>query len=295
MQPVTPQPAATFAVPQTLKDFNAHLARLGLPCLEQTAFAALRAREPRDRLVDALRRAQGSDANALAYLRRVIGNPQIGPAAPSSPPTLRIVTRPAASSAPTTISAAGKSTPPPSPPTPDPLAGSLSRTSAPEPRRLTLHVYGQQGALTVEADQTRDGFHTLALDAAQSSGPRQFDWNHKLRLQLTRQELPVVVAVLTGILPGCEFGNHGPDNNKGFSLQHQADRGVIFCRVFTKGRVIAVPISAQDAYYVTALALHQLRANTPWLTGTDLLATLRATVGRLKITQARQLSKETPT
>ncbi|MFO1434079.1 MAG: hypothetical protein U1F76_28995 [Candidatus Competibacteraceae bacterium] len=82
---------------------------------------------------------------------------------------------------------------------------------------------------------------------------------------------------------------------QGFSLQHQPDRGVIFCRVFTRGRVIAVPIGAQDAYYVTALALRQLRANTPWLTAKEVLAALRVTVGRLKVAQARQLSQGTST
>ena len=79
MQQVKPQPTATFVVPQTLKDFNTHLARLGLPCLEQTAFTALRAREPRDRLVDALRRAQATVTGWMI--------PQYGNSSTSSKPS----------------------------------------------------------------------------------------------------------------------------------------------------------------------------------------------------------------
>jgi hypothetical protein len=290
-QPAQPT-RAPFVVPTTLKDFNACLAHLGLSRLEPMAFATLRARESRDRLVEALRRALHGDTNALVYLRRVTGTEPVAtipaaPAASASRSTLRLVP---SATVPTPVVApveVGQVAAPPAAPS--------NPATSPSGHRSGLHVYGQQGALTIEADQTRDGFHTLALDAAHSNGPRQFDWEHKLRLQVTRQELPVVTAVLAGILPGGEFNNHGPDNNKGFSLQQQPDRGVLFCRVFTKGRVIAVPIGAQDAYYVTTLALRQLCANTPWLTATEVLKALQATVGRLKVAQARPRSPGTPT
>ena len=158
-----PQPArptgAAFVVPQTLKGFNAYLTQLGLSRLEEATFAALRERESRDRLVEALRRAFHGDANALVYLRRVTGAEPAAtaPAAPArraSRPKLRVVPPPADTPPVVVPVEAGQVAPLP--------AASSSPGDSPAARRLGLHVYGQQGALTFEADQTRDGFHTLA-------------------------------------------------------------------------------------------------------------------------------------
>ena len=142
-----------------------------------------------------------------------------------------------------------------------------------------VHVYGRRAALCFEADTTRQGVHTVAVDAAQAAGERRYDWGGKIRLQLTEAELPQMACVLFGWLPRFEATAHGPAHDKGLTLEHQGVR--IFARVFARDAgVRAVPIEAPDIYRIGSLVLRQLRKNSPWLTGTDILNLLRATVGR---------------
>jgi len=148
----------------------------------------------------------------------------------------------------------------------------------PEQERASHHVYGGQAALCFELDVTVSGFSTIALDGAKMVGKRKFDWANKLRVQLTKQELPIVTAVLLGMRQSCEFKNHGPDNNKGFALEHQD--GKIYCKLFTKGLVVGVPITLSDAYYASVLFLKQLQVQTPWLDATSITMLLRSTLSK---------------
>lgn len=147
-----------------------------------------------------------------------------------------------------------------------------------ERQYLSHHVYGGKGALCFEADTTRSDAHTVSLDAAPTIAPRKYDWQNKTRVQMTIHELPFVTAVLMGLLPSCEYRNHGPDNNKGFSMQRQ-EGGKVFVRVFEGDKgAKAVPIEASDVFHVASLCLRQLMLNSPWLDTAGILATLRATV-----------------
>lgn len=138
------------------------------------------------------------------------------------------------------------------------------------PQRVGIHVYGSKAALCFEADETRGAVPTVALDAASATGPKQYDWAHKIRLQLTRNELPVTLCVLVGYLPKAEFKNHGPANDKGFSIEHQGDK--LFVRVWARDQgVKAVPMSRDDAFYVVGLFLRQLCLAAPWLSAGDQL------------------------
>ena len=143
--------------------------------------------------------------------------------------------------------------------------------------RASRHVYGAKASLCFEPDETRFGIHTVCIEAADASGPKQYDWGNKIRLQLTRDELPVTTAVLFGWLPRCEYKNHGEDNSKGFSLEDQGDK--LFMRVFARGRQVkAVPIPPEDAFYLAQLFLGQMKKNAPGLTGGEILTTLRQVV-----------------
>ena len=140
--------------------------------------------------------------------------------------------------------------------------------------RLSRHVYGAKAALCFEPDETRFGIHTVCIEAADAGAPKQYDWGNKIRVQLTRDELPVVTAVLFGWLPRCEYKNHGEDNSKGFSLEDQGDK--LFMRVFARGRQMkAVPIPPEDAFYLAQLFLDRMKKNAPGLSGGEILTTLR--------------------
>ena len=137
-------------------------------------------------------------------------------------------------------------------------------------------VYGQKAALTWEADTTRRGEPTVALDGANATAPRQYDWNNKVRVQITPQELPAVAAVLLGVIPQVEFKNHGDNNNKGFSVERQNNG--FFVRVYQgAGSLRAVPMGPADAFGVACLLLRQLQASQGGLDGVSLTAALRGT------------------
>ena len=142
-------------------------------------------------------------------------------------------------------------------------SGDDSRDASPEARRgfdCNIHVYGARAAVEFRPDVSRANFPTVMIDAADAVGERRYDWAHKLCVQLTPRELPAVAAVLTGLLPSCEFKHHGPEKNKGFSLTRQEHD--IAVRVFQGGEektMKIVPMPLEEAFYVNCLVLRQLQ------------------------------------
>lgn len=276
--------------PRNLGEFNALLAGAGLGPVSAAELAALRELRSPDDLARAAMQAH-ANPNARAYLDKAIAEAGGGAHAGQreGPPMPPVPEPPYQQPA-----------PPPEPPPGawaqenpgydqdprDKNHGSTRTGNAGCERtergdRLSVHVYGSGAALCFEPDQTRRGDHTIALDAARSTGPRAYDWGGKIRLQMTQAELPVVAGVLLGRIAKCEYGNHGPENDKGFSLENQD--GKIFARVFAKGKSpCAVPIGPEDAYRVTALVVRQLRENTRWLEAGDVIRLVAEVVARLK-------------
>jgi hypothetical protein len=236
----------------TLGELNSRLARAGITVsLTPTSAAYLKTLVPRERLLAVVSQA-ANDARAKAFLLEALGRAGLYESA---------VPAKAAASAP-----------------PPAAAGASERPAVQRPP--SVHVYAGKGALCFEADATRDGAPTVAIDAANAIEARRYDWEGKIRLQLTVRELPVVAAVLLGLVPACEFKNHGPANDKGFSMECQGDK--VFVRVFAKGHgVRSVPIDAPDAFRVLALVLRQLRRQSPWLDGAQLWIALRALARRI--------------
>ncbi|MCL7744289.1 hypothetical protein LV476_04895 [Guyparkeria hydrothermalis] len=148
-----------------------------------------------------------------------------------------------------------------------------------------VKVYGSKAAFCFEPDQTRAGYHTVAIEAAPAKqGPnREYDWSHKARIQVTRQELPMVAAVFLGLISQIEYKNHGPRNNKGFSFQDQG--GNMFGRLFSPEGVKAIPISPEDAFEVSNLVLAQLAKNHPGVSPVDLMVSLGPMVARKAASQ----------
>lgn len=143
--------------------------------------------------------------------------------------------------------------------------------------RASVHVYGGRAALCFNADETKLKLPTIALDAALSISARKYDWQKKIRIQMTKQELPVVAAVMLGVIPSCEFKSHGIEKNKGFSLEKQAG-GKVFVTVFAANeKVRAVPIESHDVFYVVSLLMRQIQKSCPWLDSASVLQLIRAT------------------
>ena len=160
----------------------------------------------------------------------------------------------------------GTAPPGPGPATPPLMSGDAA--SPPQGARQSIHVYGKKAAVTVEADTTRRGRATVAIDGAVAKGGGHFDWGSKVRVQLTPNELVELTAVLLGALDECRFDNRGDHGEKGLSLerQGQGSQARFFLRVFARGASpCAVPISAPDALWIVGLCTSQLRASFPWM------------------------------
>jgi len=136
------------------------------------------------------------------------------------------------------------------------------------------HVYGKKSGIYFVCDISRSNNHTMAIEGADSTGPKAYNWTTKTRVQLTANELPVVSAVFCGLLKECEFKNHGVGSNKGFTIKNQGNS--FFCSIYEKGKPIkATPIFAEDGFHVRNLLLMQLQKANPGLSADMLLHSLK--------------------
>ena len=217
----------------TMRTVNTMLSACGFPSIDPATAQRIKGADEQGRFPEALEKAR-RDPNAKRWIAGLLRH--VGVRIDDS------------AAAPATARSA-------EPQTPAPAAASIP--SEVERDYLSFHVYGGKAALCFGADQTRRGLHTVYLDAAPAVGEREYDWTQRIRIQLTRIELPEVAAVLLGYLPKCEFGNHGAEQTKGFAIE--AQQGKFFVKVWQKGNSVrAVPMILEDAFYVSGLLLRQL-------------------------------------
>lgn len=139
---------------------------------------------------------------------------------------------------------------------------------------LSQHIYGGKAAACFSADVTRGGTFTVRIEAATSSGARQYDWQRKLAIQLSQRELPLVLAVFMGWLPIFEGKGHGENNSKWFTLENQGNK--LYLSLNAKGSSPrGVPIMPGDGYAVTTLLMRQMLKNDPFLSPEILLSLVR--------------------
>jgi hypothetical protein len=97
-----------------------------------------------------------------------------------------------------------------------------------EPRQIAPRTYDQakahggRAALTFQADTTQGGDPTVLIEVAPmlDREARTYDWQNKVRFQLTRHELQLVTALLFDLVPQLHFSNH---NEKWMSVNRQDD------------------------------------------------------------------------
>lgn len=255
----------------TLNQVNGYLAASGFPGMSHEAVSRLFAGADRTKLVSALESAQVNTRARKFLSARLVDlglmPMQATPAekqahAPNVAPGSEAVPRPVADPNARPAQVANS-------------AGQGGHTSARESR----HVYAGTAALCFEADTTRKGVPTVLLDAALATAPKSYDWEHKIRIQMTEQELPCVLAVLLGYLPVCDYKNHGEEGNKGFSVERQT--GKVFVRAFAAGEKLrAVPMTLGDTALVATLIMQQYRRAHPEMDGAMIDAVLMG-IGRL--------------
>lgn len=255
--------SSTFT-PQTLADLNNALTSLNFRPIDKPRLDEILSTESRNRLVEAINKAC-KDSRAFAYLKHWFdysGEQKVESYNQQSNIEQQYLDQQEQTSYPDTD----------------------DRPTGKDRTFIKKHVYGGRAALCFEADETRGGVHTMRLEAADSTAPKQYSWNDKIAIQLTRDELLIVTAVLFGMLPRCEYSNHGPDNSKGFSIEDQGNK--LFVKVLAKGKKVkAVPMTPEDAFYVAQIFLGQLKKNAPWLEAGEIMTTLQRVVAVRKDTR----------
>lgn len=222
----------------SMNDVNNVLARHGVQAVDRNTLQCVFNQHGRDKIIRALTKADNND-HARDFLRNAF--PVASLTAAANEPDGR-------------FSQAAQSTQ---------GANDDSQKQSQHRQFRSLHVYARnKAALTFSEDTTRSGeYPTIRLEAAfATQDGRGFDWSNKTAIQVTRNELPEVVAVLAGVKSSCEFKNHGENSNKGYYLEIQND-GKVFCKVFggDNGGVKAVPIFPADRFHVSMLATEQLK------------------------------------
>ena len=275
--------------PQNLGELNELLSQINMPQLTGEQFRALRENRPRNQLLTAASNMT-SDSGARNYVAKAMreigikitaandadgasGGQTAAPQAQTSPAQpVQQAPAPARASAPVSAASDDWSDEPP-------LQARSDSDSASDRFNYNMHIYGGKAALCFEPADTRGGDYTVSLDSATATQPRSYDWSSKLRIQMTRNELPVVAGVLLGLIPKCEYKNHGPNNDKGFSLEDQGRK--IFIRTWAKDHPVrAVPVEPEDAYRIATLILRQMGLNAPWMSASDIIQTIRMVVAR---------------
>tara|TARA_R110000868_G_scaffold101750_9_gene280181 strand:+ start:8970 stop:9419 length:450 start_codon:yes stop_codon:yes gene_type:complete len=136
----------------TLRDINAKLQGAGLDILRPEQIKSIGAYTTRERFVQALE-VVPANTSAVQFLRNIITRvtaPNQESAADESASVREVQDE-----------------------TAKPIQGQRPQD------RASFHVYGGKAALCFEADLTRNEVHTIALDAATATGPKQYNWGKK--------------------------------------------------------------------------------------------------------------------
>lgn len=103
------------------------------------------------------------------------------------------------------------------------------------------------------------GGWTLRAEAAKAASDG-VDWSRKIALQVMREELPLLIAVIMGWRQVFEVRHHGPARNKSMRLENQ-DGGALYLDLREGARGAAVPIGAGHRFDLAMLCANVLDRN----------------------------------
>ncbi len=135
-------------------------------------------------------------------------------------------------------------------------------------RREQKNVYGSKASVQFSAAMTKatdrkPSRPTIYIEAARILNPqnRTYDWNNKIKLQMTAHEMQIVTALLFGLVRSCKFANHGVpgEADKWFEFAHQDGQyaGTIKIATGKASDVLVTSMGAEDIGDVTAMFLRQ--------------------------------------
>ena len=256
-----------------------------LRCLDETTLGLLQEVVPEitvDQVTLAAKRSPNRILSAIE-LTRDKNNPRYGDAveflktialpAPNPTPEPQVPSRPAAN---VPSRAEERQSAPP----PEQRQAARGQSTAPvaedsAKKHSSHHVYGSNFALCFNATEW-NGAPTIMVDAAESNGPKSYDWKNAVHISLKAIEIAACVAVFRRWRKEVSFDAHGSQNDKSLHLEFQQSH--FYAKVAAKGlKVRAVKITSGDATAVSILFLRQLAEAYKGIPLSELLATVRAT------------------
>ncbi|WP_139204415.1 hypothetical protein [Azotobacter beijerinckii] len=153
--------------------------------------------------------------------------------------------------------------------------GTLSIAGSPD--RLQVHSQlmlvgriGHSQLIPVENRlDCRSGHFRLQVVTA--TGSLQYDWSQKIRLQLTRAEMPVVTAVLLGMFARLRVQESRPGQGQRLFAGAPGRRPGVRQGVRQGTRRKRRPDHSGRSFFVSALFVRQLRKACPWMDASSLV------------------------
>lgn len=149
--------------------------------------------------------------------------------------------------------------------------------------RLRLRLFGKAAAHTLEATPHRRagdflGVHVVSIDSAHAlSAGGGYDWQRKLVLQLTPEEMPAVISTLIGITPSVRFCHHGADRSKFVELRRQ--EGGLVLITGEHAAIYSAPVPTATIYYMLDLFCRAMCMDGSGRSASDILALVKAAHG----------------
>lgn len=118
-----------------------------------------------------------------------------------------------------------------------------------------LHCYGTKAAVTFEGTQKDNAdrlIHTLNIDVAPSQD-RRVDWQRKISLQLSHNELVILAGICLGYAKDYHFQRPG----KGIKIERQSGN-LYLSGSAGQGKIYGLPLNLGDTARLADFAVMQL-------------------------------------
>lgn len=129
----------------------------------------------------------------------------------------------------------------------------------------SIKFHGTKAAFQIEPSVTRTGWHTVMVEAAKSlSGTKKFDWDNKIVLQITRDDLLPFISCVGLITSNIELKHYGQANNKQMKIEYRNDPRYgpqLFVLISQQGIKCAIPIALTSTAMIAHMALCQYIKN----------------------------------
>lgn len=149
--------------------------------------------------------------------------------------------------------------------------------------KINYYVYGKGSAMEFYCDKTsKQSVSTISINAASKKEDDTtttigYDWDKKTSIQLPRNEMLQIIAVMLGMQDTCEFRQNGTHSSKSYKVEFQESK--VFFMIMERGKPIrAVGLTPEDTYQVASLFLKQLKENSPWMSVDEIIQMVEMTI-----------------